>query len=594
MAKLLDEAVLWLSRYLLLLKLGPAAIRVGYALDPSTIIRLADRVLPQILIQGMLARLNGASPANGLLGGLSSDAEAKLLGASFTGEIARMRSFAALGLWSDVPPVKNTLKVTNPYGQAISPQSEIIVEPYPPLSDDYLISMGPRVLWVLECMAPQVLKIGREISGFFSPTIHTNSSLRYVATHLQHRVELGPAEEMWVAPFTNDLVEGDCPAGVNYLPHSWQDFINLLSLVQAANLWVCLLATAGRIGEVMGLRAQCVQPRDNGMLYACGRTYKFSASIFGDERDWLAPEVLLNALKCQKDVVDVFYGLHQARKFNVASPMIDDLPLWLSFVNFQDGTGAVVQLGSPIYALAKMATQLGVNSKSDGLNAHPHRFRKTVAKLVGIALVDGPKVLMRLLGHKDISVAIEYILSDKSIQAEVDKVARELRVMRCKDVLLEIHREVRSEHDAVASCGGGAVPEIKKAIVEHEAKLAALGLSWDDSSAYDLAKLMTFNGQYYRYLKKGVVCTKVVHKIERCVCNSDCIHRVEEGTARRDAIILLPLLLADATRALEEGNLLVASGIMGQFHQESERFSDISDQWRFDDRVIKLNEALLG
>lgn len=591
--KLIDEAELWLARYVLLLKVGPAQVKNGSALDSSTIIRLADRVLPQIMVEGIFARSSGAPPANGLVGNIPISLRAKLADEVFLGEFSRMRYFNDLGLWSDILPTNSGNEITNPRGAELARRPETKSEPYPPLPDSFLMSMGPRVTWILEVLAPQVLTISREITGFWHPAIGKNASQSYVATHLCHRLEIGPDDETWNAPFRNGLVAEGEQDSIDFYPRTWREYLYLLFTVQSANLWISLLATGGRIGEIMGLNVDCVHFRRNGKLYASGHKYKFSARIFGDDRDWLAPEILLRALNCQREVVEAFVTLHTARGKSHDLNKLGELPLWLSFTNFEEGTGSVVELGSPGHSLNMLAARLGVDSKSDGQWAHPHRFRKTVSKLVGTALVDGPKVLMRLLGHKDVAVAIEYILSDKSLQSEIDKVARELRVIRCKDVLQELHSELQFDHVALSSYGGGAIPEVKRSITSHERKLASLGLSWDESSAYDLAKIMTLNGQHFRYLREGVICTKVMGKLEPCTCNSLCIHRIEDATARRDVESMLPLLLRDAEKALGEGLLLVAASILDHFENEALRYDGLFEKWLADPRVMLLREALL-
>lgn len=589
---LLDEAELWLARYLLILKIGPAQVKNGLSLDPSTIIRLADRVLPSILVEGMLARSNGAPPTSGLVGAIPIPLGSRLHGEKFLGEFSRMRYLNDLGLWSDVLSATSEEKITNPSGAPVPRRPEAKSEAYPPLADSYLTSMGPRITWVLESLAPQVLKISREIVGFWHPDIGDDACHAYINTHLHHRLEIGPDAETWVAPFPNEIVKEGAADAIDFYPHNWREFLCLLYTVQSANLWISLLATAGRIGEIMGLKADCVQPRPDGKHYASGHTYKFSASIFGDERDWLAPDILLRALKCQREVVEAFAAIREARGNSDELRTLDELPLWLCFTNFEAGTRSLVELGSPSHSLQVLAGRLGVDPKLDGEWAHPHRFRKTISKLVGTALVDGPKVLMRLLGHKDISVAVEYILSDKQLQSEIDKVARELRIIRCKDVLIDLRLELHSGPSRASSYGGGAVSDVKKSIVSHEEKLKSLGLSWDESSAYDLAKIMTLNGQHFRYLKEGVICTKIMGKVEPCNCNSTCVHRIEEATDRRDMEAVLPLLLRDAERAIEEGHLLVAASIMDHFERDVLRFEDTFKKWSADSRAVLIKEYL--
>jgi hypothetical protein len=64
-----------------------------------------------------------------------------------------------------------------------------------------------------------------------------------------------------------------------------------------------------------------------------------------------------------------------------------------------------------------------------GMN--PHRFRKTLARIVALALVHAPKILMDVFGHRDEQMTImRYILSDPGILSEVQQVVREMLILK--------------------------------------------------------------------------------------------------------------------------------------------------------------------
>lgn len=266
--------------------------------------------------------------------------------------------------------------------------------------------------------------------------------------------------------------------------------------------------------------------------------------------------------------------------------------LWASL-----GTGGGVnpedQLYSFIQALRMLAERVGLTSKPGGKNLHPHRFRKTVARLAGIAIVDSPRVLMKLLGHKDIAMTLGYILTDKALQVEIDQVARELRIMRCQEVIEGMHTALHEQGaPKYGGYGGGAAPLLTEAIKTHEEELHRSGQEWDANSSYELSVILTGNGQYYRLTRPGVVCIKESREAGPCSCDSTCINRIEEKTARRDVSNIIPILIDEGKHALAENQLLLVADKVQQINEELLRFEDIKVE--FDDHpdVISLREAV--
>jgi hypothetical protein len=115
---------------------------------------------------------------------------------------------------------------------------------------------------------------------------------------------------------------------------------------------------------------------------------------------------------------------------------------------------------------------------------------------------------------------------------------------------------------------------------------------WGDNSAYELATALTLNGQYYRVIRPGVICTKSAKELAPCNCDSDCINRIEEKTARRDVRELLPVLIEQGKRAFENNQLLVLSNVMAQLEEELKRFKDIGAEWSEHETIIQLRNSM--
>lgn len=366
--------------------------------------------------------------------------------------------------------------------------------------------------------------------------------------------------------------------------------------LQAAHLWIALLAMAGRISEISTLKRDCIEWARDGKLYANGKTYKLSANLAGTDREWPAPDVLVQALAQQTRLVSAWERIARVLKGvnqeDGEMLVAEGDHLWAS-LGVGGGADPEEQLYSFSQSLLLLAERIGLTPKPGGKNLHPHRFRKTVARLAGIAIVDSPRVLMKLLGHKDIAMTLGYILTDKALQVEIDQVARELRIMRCQEVINDIHTALHTpEAPKYGGHGGGGAPLLADAVRTHEEELHRSGQEWDVNSSYELSVILTGNGQYFRLTRPGVVCLKESREVGPCNCDSTCVNRIEEKTARRDVRKVIPILIDEGKRALAENQLLLVADKVQQINEEMLRFDDIKEEFGDHPDVILLRKAV--
>ena len=131
-----------------------------------------------------------------------------------------------------------------------------------------------------------------------------------------------------------------------------------------------------------------------------------------------------------------------------------------------------------------------------------------------------------------------------------------------------------------------------ESIENQEELLHRHGRLWDADSAYKLAVILTNNGQYFRVVKPGVLCTKPSREASPCKCGSDCENRIEDKTARRDVMEILPVLIKQGQLALEENRLLLVANVVEQLDEEMARFDDIGVAWSTNPELIVLREAV--
>ena len=217
---------------------------------------------------------------------------------------------------------------------------------------------------------------------------------------------------------------------------------------------------------------------------------------------------------------------------------------------------------------------------------HTHRFRKTVARLAGVAIVDSPRVLMQLLGHQDIEVTLHYICTDKGLAADIERVARELRIMRSQAVFEGIHASMQT---GVKKYGGGGVPGLEAMI--RQAK------DWGAETSHELSVLLTTNGRHTKLVRPGVMCLKPSLTNAPCTCDSSCENRIErlidDEVQRRDVLSVIPVLIEEGNRAVEENNLLVAEDKLRQIDEDLGWLGeDATNEFAGNKGLRRLREAL--
>lgn len=204
-------------------------------------------------------------------------------------------------------------------------------------------------------------------------------------------------------------------------------------------------------------------------------------------------------------------------------------------------------------------------------------------------------VLKNIFGHQDIEQTLSYILSDKSLQADIALVARELRVLRCSNILEVVRDATECSDGTYAGYGGGAMPSVMAAIRSKNREMSSAGERWSDKTTLELATLLSLNGEGYRIIRPGVICIKPGKSFTPCNCGSDCVSRIEDKSARRDVELVFPALLAQGLDAHTSGNLLLLSNILEQCSNELSRFEGLkisdSDLYEYKKLIASLELA---
>ena len=605
---LVAEGVLALTRLALLMRLAPTSGKgksYNQRLKPSSVASKLYHYFPFIV--GRAIRRKLARPdAPTLLSCLTED-DVREFGKDkyLRIELNRLSTLAARGWWTDLPPRPEVAQPTDPSGSApISMPVEVAGE-YQPIPDRYLEAFGPRNLWLIRELGPCLLPLLEDLATHLEkPDWKGKKKNRYnrlvvpnfIAQHLKDH----PWQDGMGRPLEPNFPLKTGARGKDkfqFPPRSWQHLKILSATLQSAHLFLTLLASAGRIGEVDTLPRSCVTTARDGKDYVKGWTYKLSGNLFGDKRQWPAPTVLVQALGQQVRLSEVWLRLPAK---NIADGLPKEPPshnaLWLSLGAAQTANAAepISGLGD---ALRMLAERIGMDPKPGGINLHPHRLRKTIGRLAGIALFNSPTALKRLFGHKCIEMTLHYILCDKDIQTEAEAVLRELRIMNCAQALEDV-RDAITSGTPLPAHSGAAASRMADAVKEHEARLAESGRVWSGGSAYDLAYLLTARGKGWRFVQKDIICAKAPGEAGLCLknrsepntsnCQSRCDNRIVLALARRDTDEIVRTYLNICLQALEEEQFDSFYYSMVQLLKELDNFPDIKEKYLADPQLQPL------
>ncbi len=597
---LIEEGVCALTRLCVLQRLVPAGVgnRLSRALKPSTIAQNLYQAVTLIAARALRRKLESGEVASDLFYHLT-DADQHEFNANKKRkvELERMCALASRGQWNDVTPPRETNRTTDPsYAPALPPPQTKPV-PHPPLPDAWLEEIGPRVLWVVQELGPNLLHLLEALPEFMgelgwsvSRKTRAGKLSLFVVAHIQEDPWLDRAGRPVMPPFPLITATGKRGADtLEWPPRTYEHVLNLSVVLQAAHLFISLLACAGRIGEVATLARRCVTIQADGESYLTRHSYKLSPNFLGDELQSPAPPILETCMGQQARLAAAFDRLPQTLdrgQFPEPDAARFGDALWVS-IGSAGSTGAEAGVAFNS-ALQKLAKRLGVSPKPGGKLVHAHRFRKTIGRLAGVALFNSPQVLKRLFGHKSIEMTLHYILTDPSVREEAEKVLRELRIMHCAEALEEIHHAIVNNLPLPGNGGAGAA-RLLSAVKNQEAHLREHGRVWRDGSAYELACLLTGQGKGWRLINANIVCSKEWvcskphrHKeldLEKPKCDPGCENRVVLARRRRDTQESIEQYLDIARQAQADNLLLVMAHAMENLREELGYYADLREKY---------------
>lgn len=214
----------------------------------------------------------------------------------------------------------------------------------------------------------------------------------------------------------------------------------------------------------------------------------------------------------------------------------------------------------------------------DAPNVHLHRFRKTLARVVALSLVNSPTILMDCFGHEDPQMTIRsYILSDKQIARDVLVVQRELVILMAVDIVAD-----------VAGLGGAVGEQLRNRKAEY---LQLLGKSeFEPQDAYEFARRETFDGRTWMLVAPGIYCTLPTGEGGPCsksqsganpaYCQSGCPFQLLTTYNKVKVEDSIPEIIKNLQRAVDEDEPMLIAQWSGQLKNWLYRWEEISKKWQ--------------
>jgi len=635
-SRLVEDAMVPATRYLLLLRYGPAGMKKqasNQPLDTGNIAQFAYIYLPVLIANAVKARF--AKPLE--------RGELKLFETFAPGDISerprhvrerlqveceRANRLAARSLWTDVPPSSERRKTMNPRGAATRPEPAPTIDPHQPLPDEYMEELGKNARWLVENVGPSLLRLLGKLKKLWEK----RKKRRVSDPTFSRWVKEALADFRWLDAAGAPIERLPCdlkfiPVGkrkstsdsLSWPPTLQSEVFYLSGQLQAAHCILTLLVLGSRVGEFLSFERGCVTRKSDGKQYADGRTFKFAQPPSGEKRDWVLPDFVMLCLEQQTRLIRaselVPSSSTRVKKRSKKRPVNEGQRshLWGSI------TAGVRQRGAPMgtaqvnNSLKAFARAFRMSESPGGQELTSHRFRKTLARIVALAIANSPKILMDVFGHKDIEMTLYYILHDKNLAAEIEVVERELRVMRASEAVADmvaIEQEIDArikrgesvddlESEAhLRGYGGKYAPALRRTVREALEEVHRSGRDWDAADTRDLALILTMNGTFWQLVRPGVICTKTFGQAGPCNksvgypqpdrCQSACGHRLEEDWLRRD----VDESIAESLRFYREeglrGNDLVQSFWANQVLGHLTRFPDLHKKWMQDETVKEI------
>ena len=507
--------------------------------------------------------------------------------------------FHARGLIPDAPSppirVEGAVPERSRAGEKLESSKLEDSKEWQPLPDEFTAELGWRSVQLIQIIGPTLLDaveaaVNKPTLTRVDGTLFRHQRRRQLATAAMCDPII--ANWKWVKPDGTPLdriefklniyesasrlmVKDQSLPTMQWPPKTFADAWSMLQLLQGANLFPVCLASGPRASEVSSFTTDCLVEAPGVGNRISGKTYKLVNQIGGRSRDFAAPEIVVQALLLQKRIA----AIAKLRG------KVSGNHLWVHISTYGRS-----KIGAKHLLLTRFlddyARKLGLSHLlgNESPNLHIHRFRKTLARITALALVNSPTILMDCFGHEDPEMTLRrYILSDKSVARDVITIQRELTIAMAAKVI-----------EASDALGG---PAAEKLLERKTDFLKRIGKSkMEPQDAYEFAKRETFNGRTWMMVSPGIYCTLPQGNGGPCAkgqggtnpayCQSGCNFQiVQYEEAKIDDAI--GEIVRNLQRAVNESEPMIIATWAGQLRNWLHRSKDALHKWGMHPLVIE-------
>jgi len=492
--------------------------------------------------------------------------------------------FSSRNCWTDVPDwidVEIQHEQSNLGDRDAHPKPPVSNK-FLPLPDAFVHNTGQRVAWIIESLTrplldafEKLITLRRNPSG--RGRLNIDCSSRYCTKFLKSynwSVESLPFDIQKLALYSPGFGNRKrTKSDVSWPPKNWSELLWFVRVVQTANYFVLALCAGPRVSEILSFTTWSLTNAPDGTALIDGKTWKLAAGIDGEERNWPMPEIAM-------------LGAYQQRRLStlVAMMMDDDLtwkeaikqefPFWRAISEKGMKSDSAIVDNTANHSLRWFCRAIGVDKWLDNQALTTHRFRKTLARLVAIAFVHSPQILLDIFGHKAIEMTLSYILSDPQIVADMREAREELVRIEAKDTIQNVDL-----------LGGPAAKDIRQAVeVAKRRCMGDFGAKEED----ELVEMLTYSGRTWTKPRESIICTKNPGDFGPCAvgtiinaanCQVSCSNRLELPTARSQAESAIKRCIEKVEEFQKKDDLMFAEIWKVKLMENISRFDDLRDKW---------------
>ena len=344
--------------------------------------------------------------------------------------------------------------------------------------------VGPTLLDALE--AASEVAVRTNVDDVRSQNHGRPASSRHALQIKASTLDPVIAQWKWTAPDGSPLTTLPMDASFRsksnshyWPPRSYNQARLMLTALQACHLWPVAFALAGRHAEILSLKEDCIRRETSHTPTGVMHTTKLDG-VAGRDHESPIPTLVVLALQQQKRLARLIKNIHG----------IDGDHLWVK---------TTVDAGHPLTSFSNslevLVSTFELSSLLEGTSIHMHRFRKTLVRIIALALVHAPKILMDVLGHRDEQMTIlRYILSDPGLLDEIQETVRELIILK------GVHAVQKRDE-----LQGKAAPVLRDRVAKYAKRMGSKAM--EPQNLLEFVRAMTENGSGWAVIAPGIICT---------------------------------------------------------------------------------------